>query len=60
MKKMYMTGDTSQNYLLEENDIVYVPDSPLASWEKNTRRLLGPLTGIGGAAQMATPTRTGP
>ena len=60
MKKMYMTGDTSQNYLLEENDIVYVPDSPLASWEKNTRKLLGPLTGIGGAAQMATPTRTGP
>jgi len=60
MKTMYMTGDTRQNYLLEENDIVYVPDSPLAAWEKNTRKILGPLTGTVGAAQMATPTRTGP
>lgn len=60
MKSMYMTGDTRQNYLLEENDIVYVPNSPLAQWEKDTRKILGPLTGIGGAAQMATPTRAGP
>jgi protein involved in polysaccharide export with SLBB domain len=60
MKSMYMTGDTRQNYLLEENDIVYVPDSPLASWEKNTRKILGPLTGSVGAAQSVTPARTGP
>lgn len=60
MKKMYMTGDTTQNYLLEENDIVYVPNSPLAQWEKDTRKILGPLTQAGGAVQMAAPTRTGP
>ncbi len=60
MKLMYMTGDTRQNYLLEEDDIIYVPNSPLAQWEKDTRKILGPLTGSMGAAQMATPTRTGP
>jgi polysaccharide export outer membrane protein len=54
MKKMYMTGDTSQNYLLEENDIVFVPDSPLAAWNKNTTKILGPLTGTVGAAQQVT------
>ena len=60
MKKMYMTGDTTQNYLLEENDIVYVPNSPLAQWEKDTRKILGPLTQTAGAAQSISPTRTGP
>ena len=54
MKQMYMTGDTRQNYLLEEGDIVFVPDSPLAAWNKNTTKILGPLTGTVGAAQQVT------
>jgi hypothetical protein len=53
-----MTGDTRQNYLLEEGDIVFVPDSPLASWNKNTTKILGPLTGTVGAAQSVTPVPT--
>jgi polysaccharide export outer membrane protein len=59
MKTIYMTGDTRQNYLLEEGDIVYVPDSPLTSWDKQTRKILGPLTGTMGAAQQVNPTPTG-
>jgi len=60
MKKMYMTGDTTQNYLLEEGDIIQVPNSPLAQWEKDTRKILGPLTQSVGAVQMASPTKAGP
>jgi polysaccharide export outer membrane protein len=51
MKAMYMTGDTRQNYLLEEGDIVYVPDSPLEAWADNTRKVLAPLTMTVGAGQ---------
>jgi polysaccharide export outer membrane protein len=51
MKHMYMTGDTRQNYLLEEGDIVYVPDSPLEAWADNTRKVLAPLTMTVGAGQ---------
>lgn len=51
IKNMYMTGDMRQNYLLEEGDIIYVPDSPLASWRKNTNNIAGPLgQGIGTAS----------
>jgi len=55
MKQMYMTGDTRQNYLLEEGDIVYVPDSPLEAWADSTRKILSPLTGIMGAGQSMAP-----
>ena len=55
LKAMYMTGDTRQNYLLEEGDIVYVPDSPLEAWAGNTRKILSPLMGITGAARTAAP-----
>ena len=58
MKAMYMTGDTRQNYLLEEGDIVFVPDSPLAAWNKNTTKVLGPLTGSVGAVQQVSPVNT--
>jgi polysaccharide export outer membrane protein len=54
MKHMYMTGDTRQNYLLEEGDIVYVPDSPLEAWADNTRKVLAPLTMTVGAGQAVT------
>jgi polysaccharide export outer membrane protein len=63
VKHMYMTGDIRQNYLLEEGDIIYIPDSPLASWRKTTMNIAGPLgTGAGavGAVQSVGPTRTGP
>jgi protein involved in polysaccharide export with SLBB domain len=54
MKRVYLDGDTRQNYLLEEGDIVYVPTSPLAAWDEKTRQLLGPLSagvGTAGAVQ---------
>jgi polysaccharide export outer membrane protein len=51
MQRMYMTGDTRQNYLLEEGDIVYVPDSPLEAWADTTRKVLAPLTMTVGAGQ---------
>jgi polysaccharide export outer membrane protein len=63
IKHMYMTGDMRQNYLLEENDIIHIPDSPLATWRKTTMNIAGPLgTGAGavGAVQSVGPTRTGP
>ena len=54
MKRVYLDGDTRQNYLLEEGDIVYVPTCPLAAWDEKTRQLLGPLSagvGTAGAVQ---------
>jgi protein involved in polysaccharide export with SLBB domain len=60
MKTMYMTGDTRQNYLLEEGDIIHVPDSPLAVFEKKARQFLGPITGVGGAASSAASYGTSP
>jgi polysaccharide export outer membrane protein len=51
MERMYTTGDTHQNYLLEEGDIVYVPDSPLQAWASNTQKILAPLTMTVGAGQ---------
>jgi polysaccharide export outer membrane protein len=62
IKHMYMTGDMRQNYILEEDDIIFVPDSPLASWRKTTMNIAGPLgTGAGavGAVQSVGPTHTG-
>jgi len=59
-KHIFQTGDLSQNYLLEEGDIIEIPPSPLAAWDMKTRRILGPLTGTAGAvtagAQVAQPT----
>ena len=48
-KHIFETGDLSQNYLLEEGDIINIRPSPLASWDMKTRRVLGPLTGTVGA-----------
>jgi len=59
-KHIFQTGDLSQNYLLEEGDIIEIPPSPLAAWDMKTRRILGPLTGTVGAVsagqQVAQPT----
>jgi protein involved in polysaccharide export with SLBB domain len=54
MTRVYLAGDTRQNYLLNEGDIVYVPYSPLAAWDEKTRQLFGPLSagaGTVGAVQ---------
>jgi polysaccharide export outer membrane protein len=61
IKNMYMTGDMRQNYLLEEDDIIYVPDSPLTVWRKTTNNIAGPLgqaAGTTGAVQGMGPTKT--
>jgi polysaccharide export outer membrane protein len=42
-KTMSETGDLSQNYLLEEGDIINVPMSPLASWNEKMTRVLSPV-----------------
>jgi polysaccharide biosynthesis/export protein len=58
-KDMAMTGDMRQNYLLEENDIIQVPNSPLTQLRLNTNNILGPLgTGVGtvGGVQGVAPT----
>jgi len=58
-KQMAMTGDMRQNYLLEENDILYIPNSPLTQLRINTNNIFGPLgTGVGtvGAVQGVGPT----
>jgi polysaccharide export outer membrane protein len=54
MTRVYLAGDTRQNYLLNEGDIIYIPYSPLAAWDEKTRQLFGPLSagaGTVGAVQ---------
>jgi protein involved in polysaccharide export with SLBB domain len=62
-KKIFQTGDLTQNYLLEEGDIIEIPNSPLAAWDEKTRRVLGPIMGTTGVvsagAQVASPTGQG-
>jgi hypothetical protein len=47
-------GDVSQNYLIEEGDVIFIPITPLAVWGEATRELLEPLTGPAGLAVTAT------
>lgn len=46
-------GDMTQNYLIEDGDIIEIPYSPLAAWNVNINRLLGPFTGS--ASLVTTP-----
>lgn len=55
-KKVYSYGELTQNYLMEEGDLIEIPFSPLSAWDFKTRRILGPLTGatsaVGSAASI--------
>jgi polysaccharide export outer membrane protein len=52
--KIWDFGDMSQNYLLEQGDVIFIPITPLAAWGEATRELLEPLTGTAGLALTAT------
>ncbi len=46
-------GDLTQNYLIEEGDVIQIPYNPLSAWNATLQRLLGPLTGT--ASLVTTP-----
>ena len=48
-KEMAATGDFTQNYLLEADDLVYLPDSPLSRFNLDVGRVTGLLGGGAGA-----------
>jgi polysaccharide export outer membrane protein len=54
-KHMSQTGDLSQNYVLQENDIITVPDSPLNSFNTKFTLIAGPITGAGSVGSSVTP-----
>ena len=41
--KVWDNGDLSQNYLLEEGDVILIPMTPIAAWGVGTSQLLAPL-----------------
>lgn len=43
--KMVEYGDLTQNYLVEDGDIIDVPYNPLSAWNFALQKLLGPITG---------------
>jgi polysaccharide export outer membrane protein len=43
--KVTSYGDMNQNYLVEDGDVIEIPYSPLAAFNFNINRLLGPFTG---------------
>src|SRR3954470_2745156 len=53
-KHIFQTGDLGQNYLLEEGDIIEIPNSPLQAWKENTEKVLGPLAGTAGVVTAGT------
>jgi polysaccharide export outer membrane protein len=55
MKQVFLNGDASQDFLLEEGDVIYVPDSPLADFSKTMRKILTPINGIAGTTASVTP-----
>jgi polysaccharide biosynthesis/export protein len=55
-KHMSETGDLTQNYLLNEGDILYVKNSPLAQFRVTTQNLLAPINQSAGTAQTLSPT----
>jgi protein involved in polysaccharide export with SLBB domain len=43
LKEMYATGQTSQDFLLEPGDVIYVPPSPLAQLNTNFEKVMIPI-----------------
>jgi polysaccharide export outer membrane protein len=54
--KIMEYGDLTQNYALEEGDIIYIPLSPISSFTRNLGRFTAPILGtnsvIAGAANL--------
>lgn len=63
-KRIFEYGDLSQNYLLEKGDIVDLRMSPLAQWNFDVSKVVGPITGasagIGASQSIVRPGKTGP
>ena len=47
-KHMAETGDLSQNYALQQNDIISLPDSPLSYFQFKTEQIFAPINGATG------------
>lgn len=54
VRQMYETGQTSQNFMLENGDVVYVPPTPLAQFNITFNRLLFPVRPLANLASFAT------
>ena len=57
--KIQQTGDLAQNYVLSQDDIITIPDSPLASFNFKFTQVLGPLTGASEAGGSVRGAATG-
>ena len=53
--KIQQTGDMSQNYVLQEGDIITIPDSPLSSFNFKATQVLGPVSGATQVGGTVTP-----
>lgn len=54
LRQMYETGETDQNFMLENGDVVYVPPTPLAQFNITFNRLLFPVRPLANLASFAT------
>jgi protein involved in polysaccharide export with SLBB domain len=54
LRQMYETGQTTQNFVLENGDVVYVPPTPLAQFNITFNRLLFPVRPLANIASFAT------
>ncbi len=46
--KVFDAGDMSQNYLLEQGDIIYIPQTPLTVLGHRIATITNPISGVGG------------
>jgi protein involved in polysaccharide export with SLBB domain len=49
--KMFEQGDLTQNYLIEEGDILRVPETGLTKFNRTMTQVLGPVTGANNTVQ---------